>query len=153
MTRAAASEWGGDNIRVLPIAPHAESPGMKWWIENISDETAEFFKTIPLGRVGNCEEDIGRAVVGLCSPRKHTVSSQQHCPALLGCNAMREVLQSERLHEGAVVLSGRVVASDHEQCPHISCTCPTPDRHPAAALPVGRSVAENGSRSHDLDEC
>jgi hypothetical protein len=50
---------------------------------------------------------------------------------------MREVLQSERLHEGAVVLSGRVVASDHEQCPHISCTCPTPDRHPAGALRVG----------------
>ena len=53
---------------------------------------------------------------------------------------MREVLQSERLHEGAVVLSGRVVASDHEQCPHISCTCPTPDRHPAAALPVASPV-------------
>ena len=53
---------------------------------------------------------------------------------------MREVLQSERLYEGAVVLSGRVVASDHEQCPHISCTCPTPDRHPAAALPVASPV-------------
>jgi len=68
LTRAAASEWGGDNIRVLAIAPHAESPGMKWWIENNPDEAREFFKTIPLGRVGNCEEDIGRAVVGLCSP-------------------------------------------------------------------------------------
>jgi NAD(P)-dependent dehydrogenase (short-subunit alcohol dehydrogenase family) len=32
LTRAAAAEWGGDNIRVLNIAPHAESPGMKWWI-------------------------------------------------------------------------------------------------------------------------
>ncbi len=68
LTRAAASEWGGDNIRVLSIAPHAASPGLKFWIENNPDEAKAFFKTIPLGRVGECEEDIGRAVVGLCSP-------------------------------------------------------------------------------------
>lgn len=68
LTRAGAAEWGGDNIRVLSIAPHAESPGLKWWIENNPGEAKEFFKTIPLGRVGKCEEDIGRAVVGLCAP-------------------------------------------------------------------------------------
>ena len=68
LTRAAASEWGADNIRVLAIAPHAESPGLKWWMENNPEEAEEFFKTIPLGRVGKCEEDIGRAVVSLCSP-------------------------------------------------------------------------------------
>lgn len=68
LTRAAASEWGGDNIRVLSIAPHAESPGMKYWIENNPDEAKVFFKSIPLGRVGKCEADIGRAVVSLCSP-------------------------------------------------------------------------------------
>jgi len=68
LTRAAASEWGGDNIRVLSIAPHAESPGMKYWIENNPDEAQAFFKSIPLGRVGKCEEDIGRAIVSLCSP-------------------------------------------------------------------------------------
>ncbi|MEO9633562.1 MAG: SDR family oxidoreductase [Parasphingorhabdus sp.] len=68
LTRAAASEWGGDNIRVLSIAPHAESPGMKYWIENNPDEAKEFFKSIPLGRVGKCEEDIGRAVASLCAP-------------------------------------------------------------------------------------
>ncbi|MBK8272271.1 MAG: SDR family oxidoreductase [Sphingomonadales bacterium] len=55
-------------IRVLTIAPHAESPGLKWWIENNPDEAAAFFKTIPLGRVGKLEEDIGRAVVALCAP-------------------------------------------------------------------------------------
>jgi len=48
LTRAAASEWGGENIRVLTIAPHAESPGLKWWIETNPDEAAAFFKTIPL---------------------------------------------------------------------------------------------------------
>jgi len=66
LTRAAAAEWGRDNIRVLTIAPHAESPGLKSWIENNPEESEEFFKTIPLGRIGKLEEDIGRAIVALC---------------------------------------------------------------------------------------
>ncbi|MBC7492392.1 MAG: SDR family oxidoreductase [Novosphingobium sp.] len=66
LTRAAAAEWGGDNIRVLTIAPHAESPGLKWWVENNPEEAQAFFRTIPLGRIGRLEEDIGRAVVALC---------------------------------------------------------------------------------------
>lgn len=66
LTRAAAAEWGGEGIRVLTIAPHAESPGLKWWIENNPDEAQAFFRTIPLGRVGSLEQDIGRALVALC---------------------------------------------------------------------------------------
>lgn len=65
LTRAAAAEWGGENIRVLTIAPHAESPGLKWWIENNPEEAQAFFRTIPLGRVGSLEGDIGRALVAL----------------------------------------------------------------------------------------
>lgn len=68
LTRAAAAEWGRDGIRVLNIAPHAESPGLKWWIDNNPDEAQAFFKTIPQGRIGRLEEDIGRAVVALCAP-------------------------------------------------------------------------------------
>lgn len=66
LTRAAAAEWGRDRIRVLTIAPHAESPGLKGWIDNNPQEAASFFRTIPLARVGQLEEDIGRAVVALC---------------------------------------------------------------------------------------
>ncbi|MEC3948184.1 SDR family NAD(P)-dependent oxidoreductase [Sphingobium sp. HWE2-09] len=66
LTRAAASEWGRENIRVLTIAPHAESPSLKWWIDNNPEESEAFFRTIPLGRIGRLEEDIGRAIVGLC---------------------------------------------------------------------------------------
>ncbi|HZU65569.1 MAG TPA: SDR family oxidoreductase [Novosphingobium sp.] len=66
LTRAAAAEWGRENIRVLAIAPHAESPGLKWWIANNPEEAEAFFRTIPLGRIGRLEEDIGRAVVALC---------------------------------------------------------------------------------------
>lgn len=68
LTRAAAAEWGRDNIRVLTIAPHAASPGLKGWIENNPEEAEAFFRTIPLGRVGDCEQDIGAAVVALCAP-------------------------------------------------------------------------------------
>lgn len=67
LTRAAAAEWGPEGIRVLTIAPHAESPGLKWWLENNPEEARAFFKTIPLGRIGKLEEDIGRAIVALCS--------------------------------------------------------------------------------------
>lgn len=68
LTRAAAAEWGRQGIRVLTIAPHAESPGLKWWIENNPEEAQAFFRTIPLGRVGTLEKDIGQALVALCGP-------------------------------------------------------------------------------------
>lgn len=68
LTRAAACEWGADGIRVNCILPLAKSPAMADWIQQRPEESAAFFKTIPLGYVGDCEQDIGRAVVFLCSP-------------------------------------------------------------------------------------
>lgn len=68
LTRAAATEWGPDGIRVNGIAPHARSPGYAGW-EAANPEQAERFRaTIPLGYVGDCEQDIGRAVVMLLGP-------------------------------------------------------------------------------------
>lgn len=66
LTRAAAAEWGREGIRVLTIAPHAESPGLEQWIASNPEEAEAFFRTIPLGRVGALEQDIGRALVALC---------------------------------------------------------------------------------------
>ncbi len=68
LTRAAADEWGRDGIRVNAIAPHALSPGLAGWAEANPHEAEAFAKTIPLGYIGDCEEDIGRAVVALVSP-------------------------------------------------------------------------------------
>jgi meso-butanediol dehydrogenase / (S,S)-butanediol dehydrogenase / diacetyl reductase len=68
LTRAAACEWGQDKIRVNCVLPLARSPGMQWWINEKPEEAEAFFNTIPLGRVGDCENDIGRAVVFLCGP-------------------------------------------------------------------------------------
>lgn len=76
LTRAAASEWGSDGIRANAILPHAKSPGLNWWIENNPEEAAAFIATIPMGRVGECEKDIGEFAAFLCSPAARYVSGQ-----------------------------------------------------------------------------
>jgi meso-butanediol dehydrogenase / (S,S)-butanediol dehydrogenase / diacetyl reductase len=68
LTRAAACEWGVDGIRVNCVLPLAMSPAMDGWIASRPEEANAFFQTIPLGYVGDCELDIGRAVVFLCGP-------------------------------------------------------------------------------------
>lgn len=76
LSRAAACEWGVDNIRTNVILPHARSPGLEWWIEKNPEEAKAFFATIPMRRVGECEEDIGRFVAQLCSPGSGFVNGQ-----------------------------------------------------------------------------
>jgi NAD(P)-dependent dehydrogenase (short-subunit alcohol dehydrogenase family) len=68
LTQAAADEWGRDGIRVNAIAPHALSPGLASWVAANPEEAEAFVQSIPLGYIGNCEEDIGRAVVAIVSP-------------------------------------------------------------------------------------
>ncbi|MFB7189773.1 SDR family NAD(P)-dependent oxidoreductase [Streptomyces sp. NPDC056230] len=68
LTRAAADEWGRDGIRVNAVAPHAVSPAYARWQDARPEEAAEFRASIPLGYVGDCEQDIGRAVAMLCGP-------------------------------------------------------------------------------------
>ncbi|NVK44008.1 MAG: SDR family oxidoreductase [Oceanospirillaceae bacterium] len=76
LTRAAACEWGPDNIRSNVILPHAKSPGLKGWIEQNPEEAAAFMASIPLRRVGECEEDIGRFVAMLCSEDARYINGQ-----------------------------------------------------------------------------
>jgi NAD(P)-dependent dehydrogenase (short-subunit alcohol dehydrogenase family) len=76
LTRAAACEWGRDGIRTNAILPLASSPGMAWWMENGGEEAAEFITSIPLGRVGDCEQDIGLFVAQLCSDACSYINGQ-----------------------------------------------------------------------------
>ena len=67
LTRMAALEWGKDGIRVNAMIPNGMSPGLEMWSEFAPKEYEDFVSTIPLGRVGRLEEDIGRAVAFLLS--------------------------------------------------------------------------------------
>jgi NAD(P)-dependent dehydrogenase (short-subunit alcohol dehydrogenase family) len=75
LTRTAASEWGKDNIRTNAILPLANSPGMQWWSAN-APEAPAFIKSIPMQRIGDCEQDIGRFVALLCSDDCRYVNGQ-----------------------------------------------------------------------------
>ena len=76
LSRAAACEWGADNIRVNVVVPFALSKGLESWFAERPEESAAFLKTVPLRRAGDCEKDIGRAVVALCGPDSRYITGQ-----------------------------------------------------------------------------
>lgn len=76
LTRQAASEWGPDGIRVNCVLPLAMSPGMEGWIEQRPEEAQAFLATVPLGRVGDCERDIGNVVAFLASDEAAYITGQ-----------------------------------------------------------------------------
>lgn len=76
LTRAAACEWGPDNIRCNAILPHAMSPAMEWWLQRDPAEAKAFFAQIPQRRIGDCEQDIGRFVALLCTEGAGYVNGQ-----------------------------------------------------------------------------
>lgn len=76
LTRAAACEWGKDNIRTNALLPLAESEGLSGWQAARPEEAKAYFATIPMQRVGNCELDIGRFVVALCGEDCRYVNGQ-----------------------------------------------------------------------------
>jgi NAD(P)-dependent dehydrogenase (short-subunit alcohol dehydrogenase family) len=76
LSRGAACEWAAEGIRTNVILPHAKSPALAGWIEANPAEAAAFQATIPMRRVGECEEDIGRFVALLCSDEASYVNGQ-----------------------------------------------------------------------------
>ena len=76
LTRAAANEWGKDGIRVNAIMPHAKSPALAGWMKANPVEAEHFQASIPLGYVGECEEDIGAFVAMMCSDSARYLSGQ-----------------------------------------------------------------------------
>lgn len=76
LTRAAACEWAKDGIRTNCIVPLANSPAMAWWTRERPQEAAAFIATVPMQRVGDCEQDIGRFVASLCSEDCRYINGQ-----------------------------------------------------------------------------
>jgi NAD(P)-dependent dehydrogenase (short-subunit alcohol dehydrogenase family) len=68
MSRVAAVEWGRYGIRVNVICPLAESPGMAAWSDDLDGAGSTLVGRVPLGRLGDAEQDIGRAAVFLAGP-------------------------------------------------------------------------------------
>jgi NAD(P)-dependent dehydrogenase (short-subunit alcohol dehydrogenase family) len=68
LTRVAAVEWGRYGIRVNAICPLADTPGFAEFDEAAPGAVEEaVLPMIPLGRLGDAEDDVGRAVVYLAS--------------------------------------------------------------------------------------
>ena len=61
-------EWAADGIRVNTIMPIAMTDAFATFLETEPEFAAQAVANIPLGRIGDAERDIGRAVVFLCGP-------------------------------------------------------------------------------------
>lgn len=67
ISRVAASEWGEDNINVNVICPLAATEGVERWLEEFPEMLEPTLEKVPLKRLGNPEQDIGRVAVFLAS--------------------------------------------------------------------------------------
>lgn len=68
LTRAAAVEWGAAGIRVNSVMPFARTPATQAAFDAHPGHEDHILQTVPLGRVGDPEIDIGQVVVFLASP-------------------------------------------------------------------------------------
>lgn len=67
LTRIAAKEWGAFGVRVNNICPFAKSDQFDEWAAANPEQASAALASAVLGRVGDCETDIGRAAVFLAS--------------------------------------------------------------------------------------
>lgn len=68
LSRSAAVEFAGDGIRVNTIIPFALTPPVQAVFDAHPEYAAQAVDPVPLGRIGDPEADIGRAVAFLCGP-------------------------------------------------------------------------------------
>lgn len=76
ITRVAANEFGPFGINVNIISPIAKSPGMVQWAEENPEYYQGMLAKIPLRRLGEIEEDIGRVAVFLASEDSAYITGQ-----------------------------------------------------------------------------
>jgi NAD(P)-dependent dehydrogenase (short-subunit alcohol dehydrogenase family) len=67
ITRISAREWGAYGVRVNEICPFAKSDQFDEWAAGNPEQAAMALGSAALGRLGDCELDIGRAAVFLAS--------------------------------------------------------------------------------------
>jgi meso-butanediol dehydrogenase / (S,S)-butanediol dehydrogenase / diacetyl reductase len=68
VSRAAAMECAADDIRVNVIMPFAATDAVDQFLDEEPAHADQIVGSVPLGRIGDPEHDIGRAVVFLAGP-------------------------------------------------------------------------------------
>ncbi|WP_188455859.1 SDR family NAD(P)-dependent oxidoreductase [Virgibacillus oceani] len=76
ISRVAANEWGPEGINVNIIAPIALTEGVKQWSQSAPELYEEMVNNIPLRRLGDPEQDIGRTAVFLASEDSDYMTGQ-----------------------------------------------------------------------------
>lgn len=76
ISRVAANEFGPYGINVNLISPIANSEGVQHWAKENPNYYEAMLERIPLKRLGDPEEDIGRAAVFLASEDSNYISGQ-----------------------------------------------------------------------------
>ncbi len=66
LTRAAALEWASQGVRVNVVVPFAKSPAVEAVLSASPGVEEQVLSQVPMGRWGDAEHEIGRAVVFLC---------------------------------------------------------------------------------------
>lgn len=76
LTRALATEWGCHHIRVNAVCPgYHQTPLYKEYVDNGTLKPEKIIARIPMKRLG-LPEDVGKAVVMLCSPLADYITGQ-----------------------------------------------------------------------------
>lgn len=76
ISKVAANEWGEYGINVNIISPIASTPGVKAWAEEYPEMYQATLAKIPLGRLGDPENDIGPVAVFLASEDSKYITGQ-----------------------------------------------------------------------------
>lgn len=76
ISRVAANEFGPFGINVNIISPIAKSEGIMKWAEESPEYYENMLSGIPMGRLGDVEEDIGRTAVFLGSEDSDYITGQ-----------------------------------------------------------------------------
>ncbi|MDH4111582.1 MAG: SDR family oxidoreductase [Actinomycetota bacterium] len=68
LSRAAAVEWAGDDVRVNVVIPFSKTPSVEAVLSAYEGVEDQVLSQVPMGRWGDAEREIGRAVAFLCGP-------------------------------------------------------------------------------------
>jgi NAD(P)-dependent dehydrogenase (short-subunit alcohol dehydrogenase family) len=78
LTKVAAREWGRDGITVNAICPYANSPAMERTAAERPGRIEKALKRVPMGRLGDCEADVGRTAAFLAGPDASYLTGQTY---------------------------------------------------------------------------